>query len=117
MTGRDLSPKQPGWEDWPRHPISKAMAGVGSTSYLHSLPRARRSLSLLLLSPRTQEPREFLQLEQGGEKGRKRVSRVFYTRDLRDAHTETRDLEKVRGSVSHTRRTGREKRKRDTGEK
>lgn len=52
MTGRDLSPKQPGWEDWPRHPISKAMARVGSTSYLHSLPRVHRSLSLPLLSPR-----------------------------------------------------------------
>lgn len=69
MTGRDLSPKQPGLEDWPRHPISKAMAGVGSTSYLHGLHRAHRSLSLLLLSPRTQKPRAFLQLEQGGGEG------------------------------------------------
>lgn len=64
--------QQPGSGDWPSHPMIKAKGGVGSTSYLHGLRRTDRSPSLLLLSARTQEPREFLRLEWGrGEKGLK----------------------------------------------
>lgn len=59
--------QQPGSGDWPSHPMLKAKAGVGSTSYLHGLRRMGRSPSPLLLSARTQEPREFL----GGETGLK----------------------------------------------
>lgn len=81
--GKNLSPKQPGLGDWPSHPILKATVVVESTSYLHGLHRTDRPPSPL---PGTQEPREFLQLEQGGEKGLKVP--VLEAPDLRAEHRE-----------------------------
>lgn len=93
-TGKNLSPRQPGLEDWPSHLILKAKAGVGSASYLRGLHKTDRSPSLSLLS---QEPKEFLKLERRGEKGLQRA-RAFQALDLRDACTEfetSRESEKV----------------------
>lgn len=87
MTGRTLSPKQPGLWGRPNHPILKTEAGVGSASDLHGLHRTDRSLSLFLLSPRTQESREWL----------KRVSCVSHSTPERCT---LRDLE--RKCVRHT---------------